>query len=170
MSFGNHLLFSYFCTVMKDKIRSIIDAKSMQPAQFADSIGVQRTTLYHILNGRNNASLDVVRRIIATYPDVDPVWLLSEESSEMPPIYNNGAQTSSAPVQSELFPEQTPENAAENQISRPSVRDFDKYLNPGGVKQPEINAEPSANQSVRTERNIREIIIFYDDGSYRKLS
>lgn len=44
---------------------------------FADKIGVQRSSMSHILKGRNRPSLDFIMRLIETFPEVNLYWLLN---------------------------------------------------------------------------------------------
>ncbi|WP_405604861.1 helix-turn-helix domain-containing protein [Polaribacter sp. Asnod1-A03] len=43
---------------------------------FADQVGVQRSSISHILSGRNKPSLDFVLKITSEFKDVDINWLL----------------------------------------------------------------------------------------------
>ncbi len=61
---------------MKDRITLLIKAKNLTAAQFADQIGVQKSSISHIISGRNNASLDFVQKILLCYPEVNMEWLL----------------------------------------------------------------------------------------------
>ena len=61
---------------MKDRITLLIKAKNLTAAQFADEIGVQKSSISHILSGRNNASLDFIQKILLTYPEVNMEWLM----------------------------------------------------------------------------------------------
>ncbi len=61
---------------MKDRIILLIKAKNLTAAQFADEIGVQKSSISHIISGRNNASLDFVQKVLTTYPDVNMEWLM----------------------------------------------------------------------------------------------
>ena len=62
---------------MVDRIRALLASRQLTPTQFADLIQVGRPIVSHILSGRNKASLDVVQRIMAAFPDVALPWLLS---------------------------------------------------------------------------------------------
>jgi transcriptional regulator with XRE-family HTH domain len=53
----------------------------MSAASFSDKIGIQRSSVSHLLSGRNKPSLDFVLKIIATFPEVDLYWLLSGEGN-----------------------------------------------------------------------------------------
>lgn len=48
----------------------------MASGAFAESIGIQQSTLSHILNGRNNPSLDVIMKVHQKYNYVNLEWLL----------------------------------------------------------------------------------------------
>ncbi len=61
---------------MKDRISLLIKAKNLTAAQFADEIGVQKSSISHIISGRNNASLDFIQKILITYPEVNMEWLM----------------------------------------------------------------------------------------------
>ena len=66
---------------MKDRISLLIKAKNLTAAQFADEIGVQKSSISHILSGRNNASLDFVQKILLRYPEVNMNWILFGKGS-----------------------------------------------------------------------------------------
>jgi len=53
-----------------------MSVKNITPAQLANSIGVQRSGISHILSGRNKPSLDFVLKIFDSFPDLNETWLL----------------------------------------------------------------------------------------------
>jgi transcriptional regulator with XRE-family HTH domain len=53
----------------------------MSAASFSDKIGIQRSSVSHLLSGRNKPSLDFILKIIATFPEVDLYWLLSGDGN-----------------------------------------------------------------------------------------
>jgi len=48
---------------------------------FADKIEVQRSSISHILSGRNKPSLDFVMKVLSAFPEVDLYWLLNGKGS-----------------------------------------------------------------------------------------
>ena len=46
-------------------------------ASFSDKIGVQRSSISHILSGRNKPSLEFIMKILSSYDEVDLYWLLN---------------------------------------------------------------------------------------------
>ncbi|MDC7140346.1 helix-turn-helix domain-containing protein, partial [Bacteroides finegoldii] len=61
---------------IKDRIRMIMEREKVPPRVFAETIGVQQSTLSHILNDRNKPSLEVVMKVHQTYSYVNLEWLL----------------------------------------------------------------------------------------------
>lgn len=59
------------------QIRELLEARQLSPTQFADLIGVGRPVISHILSGRNEPSLKVVRSIIEAFPDVSLPWIMT---------------------------------------------------------------------------------------------
>lgn len=66
---------------MKDRIVLLIKVKNLTAAQFADEIGVQKSSISHIISGRNNASLDFIQKILLRYPEVNMNWILFGKGS-----------------------------------------------------------------------------------------
>ncbi|KQS28243.1 helix-turn-helix transcriptional regulator [Dyadobacter sp. Leaf189] len=67
---------------LSDKIKKILADKALSPSIFADEIGVQRSSMSHILAGRNKPSLEMVQKIVKRYPDLGLEWILDE--NELP--------------------------------------------------------------------------------------
>ena len=83
-----------------NRLKEIIQHHQLSASQFADSIGVQRSSISHILSGRNKPSLDFILKVTNTYTDVDIYWLLNgkgsfPKSSSSPTIAGNSPAFSS---------------------------------------------------------------------------
>jgi hypothetical protein len=61
---------------MIDRIKKIIAYKNLSATQFSDEIEIQRSSLSHVLSGRNKPSLDFMLKIKHTYPEIELDWLL----------------------------------------------------------------------------------------------
>ena len=61
---------------MIDRIQLILKTKNLSSSQFADEIQVQRSSISHILSGRNKPSLDFIMKILSTYSEVNADWLI----------------------------------------------------------------------------------------------
>ncbi|OFX16917.1 MAG: hypothetical protein A2033_19330 [Bacteroidetes bacterium GWA2_31_9] len=61
---------------MIDRLRKIIEVNNYTPSIFADEIGVQRSSISHILSERNKPSLELVQKLLTRFRDLNPEWLL----------------------------------------------------------------------------------------------
>ncbi len=77
-----------------------MDYHELSASLLAEKINVQRSSISHILSGRNKPSLDFILKITSTFKDVDIYWLL------------NG--TGSFPKVKENMPSSTPSSATSN--------------------------------------------------------
>ncbi|MHA7844267.1 MAG: helix-turn-helix domain-containing protein [Winogradskyella sp.] len=59
------------------RLQRIIDFYDETASGFAEKIGVQRSSISHILSGRNKPSLDFVMKVLHSYPEVELYWLLN---------------------------------------------------------------------------------------------
>ena len=64
----------------EDRIRTIIKVNNLTTSAFADRLGVQRSGVSHILNGRNRPSMDFLLKVLEAFPRVDAHWLLTGKS------------------------------------------------------------------------------------------
>lgn len=65
-----------------DRIKTIITVNNLTNSAFADRIGVQRSGVSHILNGRNQPSMDFLLKVLDAFPRVNAGWLLTGKSPE----------------------------------------------------------------------------------------
>ena len=59
------------------RLNIIMDFYQLSAALLADKIEVQRSSISHILSGRNKPSLEFVLKILKTFPEVELYWLLN---------------------------------------------------------------------------------------------
>ncbi len=68
--------------LISERIQLIIKANNESPSSFADKIGIQRSSLSHVISGRNKPSLDFLSKIINHYPNVNASWLITGVTRE----------------------------------------------------------------------------------------
>ncbi len=61
---------------MLERIKEIIVNSGLTNGEFSDKIGIQKSSLSHVLSGRNKPSLDFVLKILDCFPEVNSDWLL----------------------------------------------------------------------------------------------
>lgn len=59
------------------RLQKVIKYYGESASSFAEKIGVQRSSISHILSGRNKPSLDFILKILSAYPEVDLYWLFN---------------------------------------------------------------------------------------------
>jgi len=63
------------------RLETILDYYSLTASSFADKISVQRSSMSHLLSGRNKPSLDFVLKVTEEFPDVELEWFLNGKGS-----------------------------------------------------------------------------------------
>lgn len=66
---------------MKDRILEFLKTENKSSAQLSEEIGVQPSSISHIISGRNNPSLDFILKMLGRYPDLSTDWLLFGKGS-----------------------------------------------------------------------------------------
>jgi len=74
------------------RLQEVIDFYSESASSFAEKIGVQRSSISHVLSGRNKPSLDFVMKVLHTYPEVELYWLMNGKGD-----FPNQSKTSELP-------------------------------------------------------------------------
>ena len=64
-------------TEFNTRLKNILDYYGLTASAFAEIIKVQRSSISHILSGRNKPSLDFISKVLIAFPDVDLVWFLN---------------------------------------------------------------------------------------------
>jgi len=140
-----------------DRVKKIIELKGLNPSYFADHIGISRSSLNHVLNGRNNPSLELVKKIREKYPDISYDWLISEsgpmsclERQIIYPLFD--------------MDESVPEKKATKSESKEEI----------ALKPPAETVKPPDLDGIITEKKvgkrILKTIILYSDNTFESLS
>lgn len=64
-----------------DRLRKIMGYYQLSAAAFADRIQVPRSSISHLLSGRNKPSLDFVMKVVKEFNEVELYWLLNGKGS-----------------------------------------------------------------------------------------
>lgn len=66
---------------MKERLLKFLSRQQLTSKQFADLIGVQPSSVSHILSGRNKPSFDFMEKIALYYPSISLEWLITGNGS-----------------------------------------------------------------------------------------
>lgn len=75
-----------------ERIVFVMKSNNLSASAFADKIDVQRSSISHILSGRNKPSLELIQKVLNAFPKVNSDWLLSGNTT----INNEFSTTSSS--------------------------------------------------------------------------
>lgn len=123
------------------RLNKIMEFYDLSAASFADKIEVGRSSISHLLSGRNNPSLDFVMKITKTFPEVDLYWLLNGKGE---------------------FPKKTQEK------DNPSTSDASEKKGPNRARDlfSDQADEPLIQVQNSPVKDISKIVIFYKDGTF----
>ena len=83
---------------MIDRFRQLMADQGLSASEFADRIGVQRSSISHILSGRNKPSIDFLEKIKTAFPEADLNWLVSGKKSATSGLSTSPAVSKTVPV------------------------------------------------------------------------
>ncbi len=64
-------------TRMDKRLQQFLDAENMTQSQLADTLGVARAGISHILSGRNKPGFEFLEAMALHYPQISMDWLLT---------------------------------------------------------------------------------------------
>ena len=157
---------------LSDKIELLIKRKQMSSSQFADVLGIPRSSISHILSGRNKPSLDVVQKILTAFPEVSAEDLLFEDRTLIVAGTKLPTPTSQETLPlNNLFdaPNDTASESVKNNLPEPTIVRSNLRRNREEAKNANLLNENSiAPQTFAPHltKHIERVIIFYSDGSF----
>lgn len=139
---------------MKDRIAHIIRAKNMTAAEFALRLGIQPSNISHLLSGRNNPSLEFVKKLKETFPEYNLDWI----------VFGKGPMTVSEPFVEPKASKEEPVEMIEQSENEEDI--FEGTLFSTDKKPVPI---PQA-QLPLSDAKVKRIIMVYADDSFEVLS
>lgn len=152
---------------MKDRINRILENYNLSSAQFAEKIGVQRSSISHIISGRNKPSYDFIVKIIEHFSDLNPEWLLTGKGNMLKTSLNrlNSLQDSDLFNQTTLNTKAPPQKAS-NQDDLSNTNHLNDIENRHSDS---IKYNENTNK-VTNVNNVKFVIFVYDDNSFEILN
>ena len=140
------------------RLEQVFEYYGLSGASFADKIGIQRSSLSHLLSGRNKPSLEFVMKIVSVLPEVDFEWILNgkgnfpKSSIVEKPVHD---------VQQQVTPTLSfPDDISEKEINFPKYDSVE-------VSEKVIQNEPLKHiTSTENGKTISQIVIFFNDGTF----
>ena len=140
------------------RLEIILDYYNLSASAFADKINVQRSSLSHLLSGRNKPSLDFIIKVIEVFPEVDLYWILN----------GKGNFPKSENVVSTVL--ETEKKSPSQQFIENTNSELDLFST---VEKGIASTLPESNpvESIKTENNsdeeIERIVVFFKNGTFK---
>lgn len=126
------------------RLQIILDFYGLSATAFSEEIEFNRSTISHLISGRNKPSLEFVMKVIHKFPEVELYWLLNGKGS--------------FPSENTSNPSPSPKSSTKENIANFDISTKKDLVAPKNVKPTEIS---------RNTTEIERIVIFYNDGGFK---
>lgn len=145
------------------RLEVILDYYGLNASAFADKIGVQRSSMSHLLSGRNKPSLDFVLKILDVFPDVDLYWILNGKGSF--PKKEDDSKNNTTAIVAETEKESTSIPLNDHFDSGDLFSQMNTIENIPEEKRNLL--ETKSPNVVPNEGEIEKIVFFYKNGTFK---
>jgi transcriptional regulator with XRE-family HTH domain len=132
---------------MQEQIQEILRREDLSSSQFADKIGVQRSSVSHVLSGRNKPGFDFINKILESFPGINAEWLIT----------GIGEMYKQRRPPEELFDGPFSETSPAKDEPKLSAK-----VESAGMKQ-----DTNLHKAVK-KREVERVIVFYTDKTFRE--
>lgn len=132
------------------RLEKIMDFYEVNAAALAETIDFNRSTISHLLSGRNKPSLEFVMKILQKFPEVDMDWLVSGKGN----FPSTPSQLSQLSQPIKVIEKSVPKKIEER---KPETMNLFSNL-------PETSQKSESKEGQNKE--IERIVIFYKDGTF----
>lgn len=132
---------------MQDQIQEILRREGLSSSQFADRIGVQRSSVSHVVSGRNKPGFDFISKILVAFPGINAKWLITGEGE----MYGKGKT-----FETDLYYNIPTEPEKVTSVRQDAPKE----------PTPPVQTDPLPVSSKSSE--IERIVVFYKDKTFRE--
>lgn len=146
---------------MNTRLQQFLAAENITQAQLADSLDVARAGVSHIIAGRNKPSYDFLSALLHHYPSLNAEWLMLGKGKMYKDLQEKTVEKIQEQPAGLLFDDfdEIVEEKSDAQHSEPvNIHSTNK-----------INNLDNAMQSIVKQRNIKKIIVLFDDGTFQEM-
>lgn len=149
------------------RLETIFDYYGLSASSFADKINVQRSSISHLLSGRNKPSLDFILKVIENFPDVELLWLLNGKGIFPKGESSNQEKMNITPIQ-KIENEQefnSPDLFSNNVVATENEKNPVFENNSKNFSNTEVFNNPI--NTLKDNSEIEQIVVFYKDGTFK---
>jgi transcriptional regulator with XRE-family HTH domain len=124
---------------IKDRLQIVMKMNNLTNASFADKINVQRSSISHIMAGRNKPSLDFIQKTLTSFPKIDALWLITGKQSAVKPVENTFQESKKEEIES---------------------ADLNYLTND------DHHIKTDVNSPITNNKAIKRVVVYFEDGTY----
>jgi len=143
-------------SIIKNRVLNLINREKLSSSKFAEIINVQRSSISHIISGRNKPSLDFIQKVLREFPSLNPNWLVTGKGAMYFETTQNEIDFTSENLQAN---EKLKKEVSESNISEDKNR----------LQNTTVNSVNNLQEKT-SNRKIEKIIVFYNDNSFETLN
>ena len=184
---------------MKDRIKQVMEWTGLSQQDFATKLGISPASLSSIYNGRTNPTNNHVQAIHRSFPEIDINWLLFGEGEmfgkasvspsfgetelragkatgevNINTIPNASNSQSGSFQQGSIFPDEAFGCQSDVRQTTPAASSVPSFSSPLKEELALLQAKnklmESMNKVDKAPRKIKEIRVFFDDGTYESFA
>jgi transcriptional regulator with XRE-family HTH domain len=165
---------------MHNRLKQFLSVENITQAQFANTIGIGKANISHVLAGRNKPGYDFIRAIMTGYPHLNINWLLLGVGK----MYNMDTRTHQEVVPREavipfddevvdeslsLFDDSQTDLSHATPVQETAQSDISEAVEIDSSVLNSIKELVDRSQIPVKQRKVSKIIVLFDDGSYQEL-
>ena len=135
---------------MNERVSSILKHFKLSSSQFADEIGVQRSSVSHVLSGRNKPGFDFIKKMLSKFPEISAEWLITGAGEMLKKM---------SLKEKELFESEDERKYGKEKESKSDDSKFDEKIS---------KSSESIEQELDKKKQIEKIIVIYKDKSFEE--
>ncbi len=148
---------------MKDRLLKFMNNEQLSSARFAEIIGVQPSSISHVLSGRNKPGFDFIQKILGKFPSLSAEWLIMGRGM----MYRELTDEQKT-LQRDLFTDIGSDTDIKEENTSEKVTNVITGDTGLGHKS-EFDAENGVTD-VKEPRFVEKIVIFYSDSTFSSYS
>jgi len=151
---------------MKERLVQLLDLEQLTPSKFADIIGVQRSSVSHVVSGRNNPSYDFLQKTLKAFPGLNAEWLMLGKGTMYEQMGRGVTGTlfdSPRKTDEDLTGDITEERVNEEPIPGTEISGDEK----DDPRDKKTDYQKVPDQVIASDIKVVQVMVFYSDDTFR---
>lgn len=161
-------------TQFSDRIKAIMEEHDLSAKDFAEMVSVQRSSISHLISGRNKPSVDFIVKLTSAFPEINPHWLLHGKGNSKITTVNPSEVTNVSSTKRLESTVDTSDVSSDTNVTKDNPKSIERAADTETKKDerdPVLTQNEGGGlvQNKSSVKKIRQIILVYSDGSFEVL-